>query len=120
MDPVEIVRECYAAWNAGDIRPILHRLHPDVDWRPSAVFPGIENAYRGHAGVLRWREAPAAPFARFHVTVLRAEAEGDVVTAHVHFDAVGATSGARVELDFVNEWRFHDGLVIGFRAIPAA
>lgn len=118
MDELEIVRAAYAAWNSGDLTPALNHLHPDVEWHPSEVFPGLEPFYSGHEGVLRWREDLVAPFESFVVTIKDIRLEGDVVIARVHFDAVGAASGARVQLDYVNEWHFRDGLVVRWRATP--
>ncbi len=117
MDEVEIVQLAYDAWNAGGIRPFMRYLHPDVEWTSSGAFPGLGGVYRGHEGVLRWEEGLRAPFQSFVVTIRELAVDGGVVTARVHFDAVGATSGARVELDFVNEWHFEDGLIVRFRAM---
>lgn len=118
MDPTEIVRIGCDAWNAGDLRPVLHHVHPDVEWETSGSFPGVRGVYHGHEGVLRWREDISAPFTQFLITIVEMTLEDDVVTARVHFDAVGAASGAAVQLDFVNEWHFRDGLVVRYRAIP--
>lgn len=119
VDEIEIVRAAYAAWNEGDIRPVMPHLHPEIEWSSSGTFPGLARLYRGHEGVLRWHEDLRSPFERFLVTIREATLEQGVVTARVHFDAVGAASGARVELDFVNRWHFEEGLIVSFDARPA-
>ena len=119
MNELDKVRAAYAAWNEGDIRPALRHLHPDIDWHTSGTFPGLQGAYRGHEGVLRWQGELTGPFERFVVTILDARVDGDVVTARVRFNAAGAASGAQVEVEFVNEWHFRDGLVVSFRSRPA-
>ena len=120
MDPLDVVRAAYAAWNAGDIRPFLHHLHPAVEWSTSGTFPGLAPVYHGHAGVLRWQRDLTSPFARFDVTIRETHVEPGLVTAHVHFDATGVTSGAHVEVDFVNEWHLDEqGLVVRFDSRPA-
>jgi ketosteroid isomerase-like protein len=118
VDELEIVRLAYSAWNAGDIRPFLHHLHADVEWASSGTFPGLARTYHGHEGVLRWQDDLRTPFERFVVTVNEARIADGVVTARVHFDAVGATSGVRVGLDFVNRWHFRDGLIVRFDSRP--
>src|SRR3712207_7266506 len=45
---------------------------------------------------------------RFQIEIVDIRREGDVVIAHMHFDAVGAASGARVQVDFINEWHFRE------------
>ena len=119
MDELDVVRAAYAAWNDGDIRPALRHLHPEIDWHTSGTFPGLQGVYHGHEGVLRWQAELSSPFERFVVTILDARLEGGVVTTRVRFDAAGAARGARVEVEFVNEWHFHDGIVVTFRSRPA-
>ena len=118
MGQIDIVRAAYDAWNTGDVTSLREHIHPDVEWHTSGVFPGMQGLYHGHEGVLQYQKDLAAPFDRFVVTIVEAREEGNVLTVRVHFDAVGAGSGARVELEAINVWHFRDGLIVRFAPAP--
>jgi ketosteroid isomerase-like protein len=53
---VDLVRQGYEAWNAGDMRWVLDHLAPGVEWVAAADNPDPDT-YRGYEGVERfWQE----------------------------------------------------------------
>ena len=52
---VEIVREAYAAWNAGDTDTMRELFDPDITWRPPAGWPE-QGPFVGREAVVRWFE----------------------------------------------------------------
>ena len=118
MSSAHLVQRAYDAWNRDDFEAARAMVHPDVEWRSSGVFPGLEPVYRGEAGVRDWWQQLREPFERFTVEIERLiEREGRaLVVAQVRFRAVGKESGAPVDLQFANVWEFRDGLIVRYRA----
>lgn len=119
MDDFETVRSLYDAWHRNDQAAVLALQHPDVVWETSGAFPGMDRRYRGHDGVRKYWSDIREPFDPFVIEVKRLERRGEVIVVHVLFHAVGAESGAQVELDVRHEWTIVDGLVVSYRAFRA-
>jgi ketosteroid isomerase-like protein len=55
-DDVEVIREAFARWNAGDIDYWIRHAQPDVEiWSKYATLDEDAGPYRGHAGLRAWR-----------------------------------------------------------------
>jgi len=53
----ETLRRGFDAWNRGDLEAQLAMLHPEIEYVPSGLFPGVAPIYRGHAGYRDfWRD----------------------------------------------------------------
>jgi len=50
----QTIRAGFAAWGRGDIEATLARLHPEIEFVSSGVFPGVEPEYHGHEGFSRF------------------------------------------------------------------
>ena len=111
---VEIVRRMYDAWNRDDFEVARPLIHPEVEWRTSGAFPGLEPVYRGVGGVRQFWQDLKEPWESFLIHIERDVAEGDTVIVNLRFEAIGRASGAKVVLHFANTWRVQDGLVVDF------
>ena len=120
MDATDVIRHMYDAWNRGEVESAMASVHPEVVWRSSGMFPGMEPVYHGPDGVRQFERDLRTPFSRFNITVEDLRREGEAVVARVRFDAVGAKSGVAVQLWFENVWQVRDGLVVSFRSRPAS
>jgi ketosteroid isomerase-like protein len=110
-DRVALLRRFYDAWNRDDFDALSALLHPDIEWRSSGVFPGLEPVYRGQRQVRQWWDAVHEPFEEFTIRLDEVrEVEGELA-ACVRFRAVGRESGAPVDLPFVHVVTFEDGLI---------
>jgi ketosteroid isomerase-like protein len=107
-----IAERGYGAWSRGDLDGFLAALAPDIEFSTAGVFPGIEDAYRGHEGVRAFWFQMREPFESFSIEPVRIERHGDdAAVIDIHFRAIGKGSAVPVELDFFHAARLRDGLV---------
>ena len=108
QENVEIVRDAYARYNAGERIPDLSFWHPDAEYHAaredpdSAVHRGIDAIRRQFAS---WHEA----YPDLRVDILDAEANGDQVLLWVRFVGHGATSGIPLEMELAHLYTMRDG-----------
>jgi len=108
QENVEIVRDAYARYNAGERTPELSFWHPDAEYHAaredpdSAVHRGIDAIRRQFAS---WHEA----YPDLRVDVLDAEANGDQVLLWVRFVGHGAASGIPLEMELAHLYTMRDG-----------
>ena len=107
----DLVRACFDAWNRDDFDAARGYMHPQIEWRTSGHFPGMEPVYNGPEEVRRWWRALKDPWEYFSIHVERTFDHDAVDVAIVRFEAVGRGSGVKVDLPFVTVWRFEDGLI---------
>ena len=120
MEGIDVIRRMYDAWNRGEVDSAVEKwVHPEVVWRASGLFPGMEPVYHGRDGVRQFERDLRTPFSTFHVTVEEERPEGDAIVTRARFDAVGAESGVSVQVWFDNIWHVQDGLVVSFQSRPA-
>jgi hypothetical protein len=50
LSHAELAERAYGAWNDDDVEAMLALTHPEAQFTPSGVFPGMESAYRGEGG----------------------------------------------------------------------
>jgi ketosteroid isomerase-like protein len=118
MQPVsvEIVRDAYRAWNAGDWAALMSLADPHFELRPvlgtpeNTVFYGLEGAkaYRAAAEDLLGRLTADI------VEVLRADDEHVVVLSHVQ--GRGAETGIEVDQHFVYLFTLDAGRVTALQS----
>lgn len=119
MEGIDVIRHVYDAWNRGDVESAVEKwVHPEVEWRASGVFPGMEPLYHGRDGVRQFERDLRTPFSSFHITTEDERVEGDAIVTTVRFDAVGAESGVGVQVWFENIWHVREGQVVSFRSRP--
>jgi ketosteroid isomerase-like protein len=89
QENVEIVRRGIDAWNRGDVDEILVSADPDIEWRPSGLFPGLDPVYSGHDGYRKfWRDFYAA-WNSIRISVRGLQDCGESVVALCTFEARG-------------------------------
>ena len=122
---MEVVRRAHEAWNRDDLDAALSLIHPEAEWEVGSpdLFPGLETAYHGHAGVREWWKAVKEPFEYFESYIERTVEAGNKVVTVVRFEAAGKASGAKVEWTIANVWEVEHGLIVkfvGYRSLEEA
>lgn len=109
-DNVEIVRRFLDRWSNGDLEGFLEGVDPEIEWRTSGIYPGVDAVYYGHDGFRRfWRD--------FHdiwqtlvMEVREIAVAGDEVAFCFHFDATGR-DGMRTGRDQASLATVRNGLL---------
>jgi ketosteroid isomerase-like protein len=111
QENVEVVRRWVEAWNRGELDQMLAPFHPEVEWRPSGAFPGLDPVYRGHDGFRRfWREF-TEPWESFQIKPGEERDCGEQVLSLGSFEARGREE-LKVRRPTASVWTFRDGQVI--------
>ena len=112
MEPVEVVKQCYEAFERGDIAGVLSRVSADVSW----IDPGFPDV--PYAGVRSGREGIAEFFQSLRVHVELTSFEPNVfVTSGADVVVFGALAGrdrhtgARFRSDWAMRWKGENDLV---------
>jgi uncharacterized protein len=110
QESFQVVDELIDAWNRGDLRAALERMHPQCEVRP---IEARETAH-GHDGVAAafrdWFEA----FAEFTIEVEDCIARGDRVLVTMRQRARGKGSGVEIEERVYQLFTLRDGKVFRF------
>ena len=114
------IRLLFDRWAQGDIDGLIEYLAPDVSFPSLGFWTGVPAPLSG-------RDAVAAHFRKYGaaleniVTILH-EVVIDGDRAVVHRTAVGRRrdTGRRYQCDFIDFFRFRDGLVVEFSDYPDA
>ena len=107
----QIAERGYGAWTRRDLDGLLETLAPDIVFRTSGMFPGLEAEYRSHDGMRRFWAQLQEPWESFAMEATAIDARGDAAVIDIHFHAVGRESGVEVELDVFHALRKREGLV---------
>ena len=111
---VELVRRAYEAWNRGDMGDMdamLAKVHPDVEYVTTGVFPGLDPVYRGHDGFKKfWRDFRGA-FDSLLIEVHELRDCGEQVLLLITFNA-RARDGLEVRRQAASVATLRDGLVV--------
>ena len=108
QENVEIVRNRYARYNAGERVPDLGFWHKDAEYHAaredpdSAIHSGIDAIRRQFE---RWNEA----YPDLKVEPLEAKGKGDRVFLWVRFTGHGAASGVPMEMELAHVYTMRDG-----------
>jgi ketosteroid isomerase-like protein len=107
---LQIVDELIDAWNRGDLRAVLERLHPQCEVRPIEA----KETLHGHDGVAAafrdWFDA----FEEFTIEVEDRITRGDRVLVAMRQRARGKGSGLEIEEPRYQLFVFRDGKVFRF------
>ena len=107
---VEIVRRSLERWNEGDLEGFIATVDPEIEWRTSGLYPGIDPAYHGHEGFRKfWRDFHEI-WETLSMEMRDVLAEGDRVAFSFHFDAIGR-DGVRTGRDQASVGSLRDGLL---------
>lgn len=104
QENVEIVAECFHAWDRADLDGVVASYAPDVEVDATRVMEGV---YRGRNAVRAYYRTifETLVFANEELKLLAAE---DKVVAITRLRGVGATSGAEVETPFAYLFTLRD------------
>jgi ketosteroid isomerase-like protein len=105
---VETLRRSVEAFNAGDREGLLSCMHPEIEFY--SAFE--QNVYRGHEGMVRYRDAVDDVLADFHTEDDRfLDAGGDRVVHLYKLVVRGAGSGVPGSRENAILWEFLDGML---------
>ena len=108
---VELVRSGLDGWSRGDIEAWLAWTHPDMEFRTSGVYPGVDPIYRGHAELRRFWDVFREPWESLQIRVDEVREVGDQLVSLGVFEG-HAREGMSVRREAAWTWRFADDLVV--------
>jgi ketosteroid isomerase-like protein len=108
---VEQVRASVDGWCRGDIEAWLATAHPDVEFRPSGVYLGLEPVYRGHAELREFWDVFREPWELMQIELCQVRELGDQVVSLCMFEG-HAREGMTVRREVAWIWRFADGVCV--------
>ena len=111
QENVELVRSSLDGWSRGDIAAWLAPLHPDIEFRTSGVYPGVDPIYRGHAELRRFWDAFREPWESIQVRIDQVREAGDQLVSLCVFEA-HAREGMTVRREVAWTWRLADDLFV--------
>jgi ketosteroid isomerase-like protein len=108
---VEIVRRSLERWNDGDLEGFILKVDPEIEWRTSALYPGVDAVYYGHEGFRKfWRDFHEM-WQTLTMELRDVVAVGDRVAFAFHFDATGR-DGVRAGRDQASLTTIRNGLLL--------
>ena len=105
------MRRSIDAWNRGDFDGWLESVHPDMEFRTSGLYPGLEPIYRGLVELRHFWNDFRDPWESLHIDVDDAREVGNRVVALCTFHG-HAREGLSVQREAAMVWTFVNGLVI--------
>src|SRR3954464_7807396 len=113
---VEIVRNVYAAFAAGDIAGVLGAMSPQIEWREAENFPLADgNPYQGPEAILHGVFARLGSewddFAPRPEEFLDA---GDTVVVLGRYTGTFKANGAALDAQLAHVWRVKDEKIVRF------
>jgi ketosteroid isomerase-like protein len=113
---VELVRNVYAAFAAGDIPGVLGAMSPDIEWNEAENFPLADgNPYRGPEAILHGVFARLGSewegFAPRPEEFLDA---GDTIIVLGRYTGSFKATGKRMDAQLAHVWRVRDGKIHAF------
>lgn len=110
----ELLLAGYEAWNRDDCDAWIELLDPEIEIRPSGIFPDLSDVYRGHRRAAKFWRQMHEPWETFRIDVEAMDEEGDWVAAAIRFRARGVDSGIEVDMRFGHAIRVRDAVAIEF------
>ncbi len=96
-------------WNRGDIEAWLGSPHPEIEFRTSGTYPGVDPIYRGPAELRRFWTAFREPWESLQIHIDHVRDLGDEVLVLGTFEG-HAREGMSVQREVAWIFRFADGL----------
>jgi ketosteroid isomerase-like protein len=115
----EIVERSYGAWNDDDLEAMLALTHPEAEYTPSGVFPGMDSLYRGEEGIRRWWDTFHEPWSEIKVIPERVAERPGGAAILVRFEGIGR-DGIETTMKFINKIEVRDGLLYRLVGQPAS
>ena len=117
QENVELVRDVYAAFAAGDVPAVLGAMSPEIVWHEAENFPYADrNPYLGPEAVLTGVFGRIATdwdgFAAVPKEMLDA---GDTVIVLGRYKGTYRETGRTLDAQLAHVWRVADGRIVGFQ-----
>jgi ketosteroid isomerase-like protein len=114
---VELIEFGYDAWNRGDLEALLSICHPEVSYRTSGAFPGLQAVYEGKDGLRQWWADFREPWEQIKVIPERIVEHGDGhFSILVRFEGTGR-QGIETTMHFINLTEIRDRLAYRFDSL---
>jgi ketosteroid isomerase-like protein len=104
---LELTRRAYDVFNRRDWAGFAEMMHPDLAVESRLV--AMEGAYRGEAGLRRWRDAIMSFLPDYTVEIEEVLETGDILLLRSLGTGHGATSGTPVHDPFWHAIEWRDG-----------
>ena len=116
----QLVRRLFDRWASGDIESVVAQLAPDVSTPANGFWTGVRAPLSGREQVANQLRASAHAFENIVSILHEVVIDGD--RAVVHRTAVGRRrdTGRRYQCDFIDFFRFREGLVVEISCYPDA
>jgi ketosteroid isomerase-like protein len=102
QEHVRVVSEMVDAFDRRDLDGYLARISPDVEWDVSEGFLGVQDVYRGWAGVRKWWNDFLEAWESFDAQIDEiAEGKAGAVFVGLNGKGRGSASGVETELHFL-------------------
>jgi ketosteroid isomerase-like protein len=115
----ELAERAYRAWNEDDLEAMIALCHPEAEFTPSGVFPGLDSVYRGEEAIRRWWDTFHEPWSEIKVIPERMAERPGGVDVLIRFEGVGR-DGIETKMSFINKIEVRDGLLYSLVGQPAA
>jgi ketosteroid isomerase-like protein len=106
----DLVRRSVERWSAGDLEGFVATLDPELEWRTSGLYPGLDPVYHGHDGFRKFWHDFHEIWETISMEIREVVETGDLVAFSFHFDAVGR-DGVRTGRDQACVGWLRDGLL---------
>jgi ketosteroid isomerase-like protein len=113
----ELAEIGYRAWNEDDLEALLAICHPEVQYRTSGVFPGLQSVYEGEAGIRRWWADFHEPWSQIKVIPERISERPGGVAVLIRFEGIGR-QGIETTMKFINTIEIRENLAYRFDSQP--
>ena len=119
-DPVQRLKEAYAAFNAGDIPAVVAMMNPAIEWHEPGLRgyppPGGDRVYLGPKSVVNdvFAALPTA-WEGFLAVPEEYLGSGERVAVVGRISATAKASGRALDVPFVHVWTVRDGTLCRFQ-----
>jgi ketosteroid isomerase-like protein len=108
---VEIVRRSLELWSDGDLEGFIAEVDPELEWRTSGIYPGVDPVYYGHEGFRKfWRDFHEI-WQTLSMELREVAVAGERVAFSFRFDATGR-DGVRTGRDQASVATLRNGLLL--------
>jgi ketosteroid isomerase-like protein len=116
LDPAEVVRQQFAAFEHGGLDRVAGFWHPEIEWRAVEGAADDVGVMKGHDALRRYYEDWIDTFDQLHAEVEEVIFEaGDSAVVVVHNSGLGRASGVRTEGRYYVTCRVRDGEIMSGR-----
>ena len=98
QENVDLTRQAYETWNAGQLEWLLDHMTEDFEFRPGLGFSDIDAVIHGKEGWRRFAETWREAWEEITVKVERIEDLDDRIVALLTFEGRGRGSGVEVSV----------------------